>query len=123
MNFCSKCDNMYYIRLSSTEENTLVHYCRNCGNEDATLSSNELSVSKIELKKSKQSHGIYINEYTKLDPTVPRIKDIACPNPSCICNTNPETETDILYVRYDDDNIRYIYMCCHCDTKWKSAEM
>uniref|UniRef100_A0A6C0BVV5 DNA-directed RNA polymerase M/15kDa subunit domain-containing protein n=1 Tax=viral metagenome TaxID=1070528 RepID=A0A6C0BVV5_9ZZZZ len=123
MNFCSKCDNMYYIRLSSPEENTLVHYCRNCGNEDSALSSNELSVSKIELKKTKQTQGIYINEYTKLDPTVPRIKDIDCPNNTCICNTSAEEENDILYVRYDDDNIRYIYMCCHCDTKWKSAEM
>ena len=121
MQFCSKCDNMYYIRLSNTEDNTLVHYCRNCGNEDATISSSDLSVSNIQLKNKKQNHGIYINEYTKLDPTIPRIADVDCPNKACICNTSQEVDTDILYVRYDDDNIRYIYMCCHCDTKWKSA--
>lgn len=46
MNFCVNCDNMYYIRLSSAEENTLVHYCRNCGHEDPALSSNELCVDR-----------------------------------------------------------------------------
>ncbi len=33
MNFCSNCDNMYYIKLSD-DESELVYYCRNCGNVD-----------------------------------------------------------------------------------------
>ena len=31
-------------------------------------------------------------------------------------------ERDILYVRYNDDELKYIYMCTHCDTTWKSNE-
>ena len=31
MNFCIKCDNMYYIRIADDNNNKLIYYCRNCG--------------------------------------------------------------------------------------------
>ena len=49
MHFCKKCENMYYIKLNSTE-NELIHYCRHCGFEDTELSTKKLSVSKIQVK-------------------------------------------------------------------------
>ncbi len=121
--FCKKCGNMYYLKLSTETENELVHYCRHCGDEDTSASAKSVSVSKIVLKgeTTVQGHHMYINEYTKLDPTIPRTDVVSCPNVDCVCNslTDP-VEKDILYVRYDDNNMRYIYMCCHCDTTWKS---
>ena len=33
MNFCNKCDNMLFVKLSLDDPNVLVNYCRNCGNE------------------------------------------------------------------------------------------
>ena len=124
MHFCKKCDNMYYIKLDNTEQE-LIHYCRHCGFEDTELSTKKLSVSKIQVKGNVDSFSNYINEFTKLDPTIPRINSIPCPNAECPCNnSDPEkrVERDILYVRYNDDELKYIYMCSHCDTTWKSNE-
>lgn len=124
MHFCKKCENMYYIKLNS-DEKELIHYCRHCGFEDTELSTKKLSVSKIQVKGDSQSFSNYINEFTKLDPTIPRINTIPCPNPNCTSNITDESKReprDILYVRYDDEKLQYIYMCTHCDTTWKSNE-
>ena len=57
MHFCDKCDNMYYIRISSEDENVLIYYCRNCGHEDTELTKNNICVSKTQLKKSEQKYN------------------------------------------------------------------
>jgi len=121
MHFCSNCSNMYYIRINSENPNQLVYYCRNCGNEDKNLSTKNVCVSKTQIKKSEQSFNNIINQYTKLDPTLPRISTILCPNPDCKTNTD-NSEREIIYIRYDDTNMKYIYLCSTCDTVWKTNE-
>ena len=37
MDFCSNCDNMYYIKLENEECDKIVYYCRNCGTIDDKL--------------------------------------------------------------------------------------
>ena len=119
MHFCNNCENMYYIRINEDDPNKLVYYCRHCGNEDDTLSNDDITVSKIQIKKDELSFSHIINEYTKLDPTLPRINTILCPNPDCDTNTK-STEREIIYIRYDDTNMKYIYLCCTCNTVWKA---
>jgi len=121
MHFCTSCQNMYYIRIDSENTNKLVYYCRNCGNEDSTMDINNISVSKTQLSKSEQKFSHIINKYTKLDPTLPRISKILCPNAECETNTH-ETPREIIYIRYDDVNMKYIYLCSTCDTTWKTDE-
>ena len=87
MHFCNSCDNMYYIRVDSTDTNKLIYYCRNCGAEDDTIASSNISVSKIQLKKNEKNFANIVNKYTKLDPTLPRINHILCPNQDCVTNT------------------------------------
>ena len=53
MHFCSNCSNMYYIRINSDDSNSLVYYCRQCGNEDKFIAVGNVCVSKIQIKKSK----------------------------------------------------------------------
>lgn len=55
MHFCKICQNMYYIRLSGENKNTLTYYCRKCGNEDNTLGAtlDNICVSKTHVKKRK----------------------------------------------------------------------
>ena len=118
MHFCSKCENMYYIRINAENTNRLVYYCRKCGNEDSALASENICVSKTQLKKTEQSFNHIINKYTKFDPTLPRINNILCPNQDCATNVDGK-EKEIIYIRYDDVNMKYVYLCSECDTVWQ----
>jgi hypothetical protein len=118
MHFCSNCQNMYYIRIDSKDPNKLVYYCRNCGNEDNLLTTDNVTVSRTQIKKSEQTFSHIINQYTKLDPTLPRVSNILCPNPSCTTNTD-NTPREIIYIRYDDINMKYVNLCSTCDTVWE----
>tara|TARA_B100001173_G_scaffold160292_1_gene138670 strand:- start:63 stop:464 length:402 start_codon:yes stop_codon:yes gene_type:complete len=130
MHFCPKCGNMYYLQLKKDDEDKLIYYCRNCGNEDESLVANlnNLYVSKTDIKKE-MNYKTSINKYTKLDPTLPRISNIDCPNPDCDCNKMQEeskgneiplAEKEILYIRYDDSNMKFVYLCAICDTVWNT---
>jgi DNA-directed RNA polymerase subunit M/transcription elongation factor TFIIS len=112
---------MYYIRINSDNPNKLVYYCRNCGDENQSLSVDNVTVSKTIIKKSEQSFNYIINKFTKLDPTLPRINTILCPNQDCATNTK-EKEREIIYIRYDDVNMKYVYLCCECDTVWNTND-
>jgi DNA-directed RNA polymerase subunit M/transcription elongation factor TFIIS len=109
---------MYYIRINADDPNSLIYYCRNCGNEDKFLAVENVCVSKTQIKKSEQSFNHIINKYTKLDPTLPRINSVLCPNPQCKTNTEDKNR-EIIYFRYDDTNMKYIYLCSTCDEIWK----
>ena len=121
MHFCSECNNMYYISIDPNDSNKLIYYCRNCGHNDSTISIENVTVSKIQLKKSQQEFSHIINKYTKLDPTLPRINNILCPNPECGTNVKDEAR-EIIYIRYDDQNMKYVYLCSTCDTVWKTED-
>lgn len=134
MHFCSQCQNMYYIRIDSEDPNKLIYYCRNCGHEDNYMnvynecesqqpseSQSCVCVSKTQIKKNEQSFNHFINKYTKLDPTLPRTSKIPCPNPECTTNTT-SSPREVIFIRYDDVNIKYVYLCSTCDTTWKSFE-
>ena len=143
MHFCKICQNLYYIRLTGENEDQLIYYCRNCGDEDEDLMSSleNVCVSKSD-KKNADNDGSYkhiINKYTKFDPTLPRIYNIKCPNNNCISNINEiekdkgsendedegkkePVEAEILYLRYDDTNMKFVYVCTNCDTIWKSSD-
>lgn len=121
MKFCIKCDNMYYIKINEENEYELTYYCRNCGHIDETIVEEGVSVLNTQLKNGGQSFKHIINQYTKLDPTLPRIYNIKCPN--IACKTNSESiPTEIIYMRYDDDNMKYLYICVTCDTIWKTDD-
>jgi len=118
MHFCNICENMYYIKIDSKDTNKLIYYCRKCGNEDNLISKDNVVISKTNLLKNEDKYSHIINEYTKLDPTLPRINKIKCPNGDCKTNTS-DAKREIIYIRYDDINMKYIYLCSTCDYVWK----
>ena len=177
MHFCTNCHNMYYLKISDNEgeENALIYYCRNCGNEDKSIIADNVCVSETQLRRSEQKFTFMVNEYTKYDPTLPRINMIKCPNQECSSNmaaggagkviskkmtaaqmekiqkklatmnaqaaavqeegqaaaaaieqvqadvsTKDSNQREVIYIRYDDINMKYIYLCVHCDTIWKT---
>ena len=205
---------MYYLKISDEDGNigdTLIYYCRNCGHEDTTLSTTNICVSDMQLLTSEKKYTHIVNEYTKFDPTLPRINTIKCPNQECSSNTmgggvgktaaskaaaeskaaakaeekaskaaskaaekasktaskaalkasktnkktglqqvleeqeeiaeeqqeqaqtlveqqaqqqaeqgSGENNREVIYIRYDDTNMKYVYLCVHCDTTWRT---
>ena len=122
MKFCVKCDNMYYIGVNEKNPNELTHYFRNCGYVDYSNIQENSCILRNDIKKGEQKYNHIINEYTKLDPTLPRINNINCPNSNCKTNTEENQKPEILYIRYDEKNLQYIYMCSTCDTPWKTDD-
>ena len=121
MHFCNLCSNMYYIRINENDPNKLIYYCRKCGNEDSLLASNALSIYSNQIKNSEQTYKHIINKYTKYDPTLPRINSILCPNDKCPTNTDKK-EREIIYIRYDDVSMKYVYLRSDCDNVWEIKE-
>ena len=122
MHFCDNCDNMLYIRLVEENSNSLVYYCRKCGDSDKIIDKDNNCVSRTEIVTQERAYINDINQYTKFDPTLPRTNSIRCPNQSCISNTEPDTKREVVYIRYDDKNMKYIYMCNICEKIWKTNE-
>jgi hypothetical protein len=142
-----------------------VYYCRNCGHEDDTITIDDVVVSHTSLSTGKNQYAHVVNKYTKLDPTLPRISTILCPNMECPCNRNhnPTQYADrsaivgtsaaeeemsgaaisgaaisgaaisgaaddavpreVIYLRYDDINMKYIYLCAVCNTIWNTEHL
>lgn len=127
MKFCNNCDNMLYIRLLKEDSNKLIYYCRNCGNTDEELNKDNLCVSNTNIASKDKAYLQDINEFTKLDPTLPRTQNIKCPNQSCPSNHKSDdpsitNKNEIIYLRYDDVNLNYVYICTQCDTIWKTNQ-
>jgi DNA-directed RNA polymerase subunit M/transcription elongation factor TFIIS len=122
MHFCNNCNNMYYIRLSGEDNtlNNLVYYCRQCNYEDTSLVVDKslICVSKSYINKKQENYKDIVNEYTKLDPTLPEVKNIKCPNSDCA--SNKDQDTKIVTIRYDNTDMKYMYLCCLCDNVWKN---
>ena len=115
MEFCEVCDNMLYLS-SREDDQDLIHLCKKCGYQRERHEEESTIVSSMSFSKQEQYTSV-INKYTKLDPTLPRIQHIPCPNTTC---DNHKTPRDIIYVRYDNVELKYAYLCPLCDTVWKT---
>jgi DNA-directed RNA polymerase subunit M/transcription elongation factor TFIIS len=112
---------MYYISLDPENPNKLIYYCRNCGNTDTTISITDVNVIQSSAKQKTQDLSNMINKYTKYDPTLPRVNNILCPNETCPTNTE-DVSREIIYMRYDEMNMKYLYLCSTCNTVWKTED-
>ena len=97
------------------DDDELKYYCRNCGHEDNKISIDELKINVYEKNINTQ---ININPWIKYDPTLPHIHTIKCPNEKCKSNEKEKT-SDIIYIRYNDVDMKYMYLCTICDYNWK----
>ena len=118
MNFCKSCENMYYIKFTEDENPKLVYFCRGCNFVDESIPTEGICVLDTNFRESETRQQHFINKYTKLDPTLPRTTNIKCPNVSCSAPKDSLTN-EIIYVRYDDANLKYLHICSTCDTVWK----
>jgi len=102
---------------------TLTLKCKHCGFTEQMNPKTSEEALILETTFSSGSAGQKItsslNAYTKLDPTLPHLKTIACPNEACPSGADPATR-DILYIRTDPKNLKFQYSCTVCDTQWSS---
>jgi len=112
-NICNNCDNFMFTYID--DEKNLYNLCKRCGNSEKTEENCVYKTSK-NIDKSK-----ILNEYTHImeDPTLPTIinKNIKCPNSECETNIKSKIP-EIKYIKYDIENINFIYMCNTCNQKW-----
>lgn len=110
MKFCNSCDNMYYITV---EEDKLIYYCRYCNHKEVGTSE-ATRVIDNKLSNNVEIHKMYMNKDIIHDPTLPRVNNIDC---KYKCPKGSE----IIYVKYDNTNMKYIYFCTVCEKFWNLA--
>jgi DNA-directed RNA polymerase subunit M/transcription elongation factor TFIIS len=102
---------------SGESEPQLRRICRNCGYSEIMEGG---LILELDLKeKTSEGYKILMNEFTKNDPTLPHVHNITCPNNDCESNTT-DKESDIIYLKYDAVNMKFLYICNLCETKWRS---
>lgn len=115
--FCTVCNNYLYLHVDETTGD-LQRSCRNCGYKDTADQGGLVSEMRIE-QLSAEGYNL-VNEFTLRDPRLPHLRGtMKCVNNGCQSN-KPGVESDIVYIKYDSDNLRYMYVCTFCKTNWRS---
>ena len=112
--FCKNCDNILVSKIQlndETEKSMLVRYCRNCNYSiEEPEKTKSVYHSTFNLDNIKREH--VVNRYTAYDNTLPKAAGIKCPNDNCPVKSK---KSDIRYIKYDDNSMKYIYMCLDCN--------
>ena len=121
--FCPVCK--FYLYLTQEKlytddkkvDETLRRVCRNCGYQAEDKKGG--LILEFDLKeKISEGYKILMNEFTNQDPTLPHVNTIKCPNTGC--ESNSGKEKDVIYLKYDAINMKFLYICNVCDTRWRS---
>jgi hypothetical protein len=122
--FCSKCDNLSSIHLyreSEESEPELVYYCKACTNREAVPKDSRF-VYTINFDGYDKSELLNSNKYISHDLTLPTIDgnpNIRCTNTECV-SIKESKPSSVKYVKYDPENMRYMYICNYCGQKWNN---
>ena len=117
MKFCPECKNYLYAD-SRTDPKNLLRLCRSCGYSEQDTQGG-LVMETIVQQRASESHKILLNEFTRQDTTLPHTKSIKCSKDDCASNGRG-VERDIIYIKYDAINMKYLYICNICGESWRS---
>jgi len=123
LRFCPRCE--YYLFLNAADGRVHLN-CKNCGFTEpfTPASSEEALILETEFRAGSSAtgaaSGITVNSYTLLDPTLPHVKTIRCPNSECR-STADASIRDVIYIKTDPQNMRFQYICTVCTKQWTSA--
>lgn len=137
MDFCTVCGNMLYIRtidpaaattedLQDTEEevatstsSTIEFYCKHCNFKKVPENPHSsFVISETHFDENAQ-FSLMVNPFLKYDPTLPHVDNVPCPNEAC--SKPPDAGNDVIYIKYDNTHMKYIYYCSHCSHFWRLA--
>lgn len=114
---CSVCDNYMVLRPSAPAEGEAeakeqyYRECRSCGKIEREKPG--LVMETIVQESAAESYRVAINEFTTLDPRLPHLTTLKCPKEGC-------DSKDVIYKRYDLQNLKFLYICTKCKTHWRS---
>lgn len=115
MKFCPTCDMYLFHDVKSGD---LVRRCEACGYSEKDTQGGLVLETRIQ-ERSSEGYKILLNEFTTQDPTLPHVKNIKCPSDSCASNTGSK-ERDVIYIKYDPVNLKYLYVCMVCNQRRRS---
>ena len=96
----------------------LLRLCRTCGFSEKDTQGG-LAMETVVQERSSEGYKILLNEFTRQDPTLPHVVTIKCPKATCITNTGKQ-QRDVIYIKYDAVNLKYLYICNVCGEQWRS---
>ena len=119
MFFCENDNNKLYIKIDDDE--SLKYYCKLCMSEYnlEDLNKKNNCVSKQTYNNKSYLHKTFINDNLFDDPTLPRVTNLKCINDNCKSNTEG-VQSEIIYIKYDKLELKFLYCCAHCKQKWTS---
>lgn len=103
---------------SSDGYKRLFRICRTCGYREEDKKGGLVLETNLK-EKTSEGYKILLHEFTKLDPTLPHVDTIKCPNETCASNAG-SAKKDVIYLKYDAENLKFLYICNVCDTQWRS---
>jgi DNA-directed RNA polymerase subunit M/transcription elongation factor TFIIS len=122
MKFCPECENYLIMQVdedeSNSADNMLKYTCNNCGYIDKVkFDKDAICIYQNNYQQDKfRLDNININ-YLVQDPTLPRVKNLQCPNSTCPSHNNQEL-SNILFINIDDSTKTFLYKCNNCDKTW-----
>ena len=119
VHFCQECHNMTFIYLDENKE--LIHYCKACSKSES-FQDESLCIYSMDFREFDTSEVINRNKYITQDITLPKIENnpnIKCTNEECK-SIEGDINSSVTYIKYDAENMKYIYICNHCGQKWKN---
>jgi DNA-directed RNA polymerase subunit M/transcription elongation factor TFIIS len=124
LRFCPKCK--YLLSLKADAPVSL--NCPNCGFTERfePKTAEEALILETQFRSGSSAggaaSGISINAYTLMDPTLPHVTTIPCPNATC-ASAADATRRDVIYIKTDPRNMKFQYVCAvaGCGATWTSA--
>jgi len=124
LRFCPKCQ--YYLSLNV--EGAVRLKCQNCGFSEPfePKTAEEALLLETQFRSGSSAggaaSGITVNAYTLMDPTLPHVTTIPCPNSACASATDA-ARRDVIYIKTDPRNMKFQYICAvsGCGATWTSA--
>ena len=109
---------MLYISIRTTAtDQQLTYTCKHCGAVELGLEPASTVVLSTDYTDDQASFNQFASPYITHDPTLPRVSNIICPNAACT-RPNPKPN-EVIFVKYDPVNVKYLYHCVHCSHFWK----
>ena len=118
-NICENCDNFMFTYID--DKKILYNCCKKCGNKEI-VDINDKNKYKIQ-KELNISDIFNSNPHILNDYTLPKLsnKSIKCPNINCDTNIKKKI-CNISYLKYDKENMKFMYICNTCGQKWTNTE-